>query len=54
MTSGGRVIAVSAYAPTLREALDAAYAGVDQVQFEGKVFRRDIAYRLVLDHSLSI
>ncbi|TFY72415.1 hypothetical protein EVG20_g595 [Dentipellis fragilis] len=44
-TSGGRVIAVSAYAPTLREALDAAYAGVNEVNFEGKVFRRDIAHR---------
>ncbi|KAA1468057.1 aminoimidazole ribonucleotide synthetase [Dentipellis sp. KUC8613] len=44
-TSGGRVIAVSAYASTLREALDAAYAGVNEVNFEGKVFRRDIAHR---------
>ncbi|GBE77795.1 Bifunctional purine biosynthetic protein [Sparassis crispa] len=45
VTSGGRVIAVSAYAPTLREALDAAYSGVEKVFFEGKVFRRDIAHR---------
>lgn len=45
VTSGGRVIAVSAHAPTLREALDTVYAGVDQVHFEGKVFRRDIAHR---------
>ncbi|KAI0041892.1 aminoimidazole ribonucleotide synthetase [Auriscalpium vulgare] len=44
-TSGGRVIAVSAHAPTLRAALDAAYAGVDQVQFEGKTYRKDIANR---------
>ncbi|KZT05833.1 aminoimidazole ribonucleotide synthetase [Laetiporus sulphureus 93-53] len=45
VTSGGRVAAVSAYAPTLREALDLAYAGADKVSFEGKVYRRDIAYR---------
>ena len=45
VTSGGRVLCVSAYAPTLREALDAAYAGVTNVSFEGKVFRRDIAHR---------
>ncbi|KAI0348341.1 aminoimidazole ribonucleotide synthetase [Trametopsis cervina] len=45
VTAGGRVIAVTAYAPTIQEALDAAYAGVDQVNFEGKVFRRDIAHR---------
>lgn len=47
VTSGGRVMAVSAHAPTLREALDLAYAGVDNVSFEGKVYRRDIAHRCV-------
>ena len=41
-TSGGRVIAVSAYAPSLQEALDRAYKGVEQVNFDGKVYRRDI------------
>lgn len=45
VTAGGRVIAVSAAAPTLQEALDAAYKGVDAVEFEGKTFRRDIAHR---------
>lgn len=44
-TSGGRVIAVSAFAPTLKEALDAVYAAVDKVDFEGKTYRRDIAHR---------
>ena len=47
VTVGGRVLAVSAYAPTLNEALEAVYAGVEQVTFEGKTFRRDIAYRYV-------
>lgn len=47
VTAGGRVIAVSAYAPTLREALDLVYAGVERVSFEGKTFRRDIAHRCV-------
>ena len=46
-TSGGRVIAVSAYALSLREALDRAYKGVGQVNFDGKVYRRDIAHRYV-------
>ncbi len=45
VTSSGRVIAVSAYAATLQEALNTVYAGVDQVNFEGKTFRRDIAHR---------
>lgn len=48
ITTGGRVLAVTAHALTLQEALDAAYAGVDKVNFEGKVFRRDIAHRWVV------
>ena len=47
-TSGGRVIAVSAYASSLQEALDKAYEGVARVNFDGKVYRRDIAHRCVL------
>ncbi|KAF8898949.1 bifunctional purine ADE1 [Infundibulicybe gibba] len=45
VTSGGRVLAVTAYASTLQEALDAAYKGVDNISFEGKTFRRDIGHR---------
>ncbi|EPQ61418.1 hypothetical protein GLOTRDRAFT_89991 [Gloeophyllum trabeum ATCC 11539] len=51
VTSGGRVIAVSAYAPTLREALHAVYVGVESVNFEGKTFRRDIAHRALSSQS---
>ncbi|KAF5368642.1 hypothetical protein D9758_002308 [Tetrapyrgos nigripes] len=45
VTSGGRVIAVTSYAPTLQQALDLVYEGVDKISFEGKTFRRDIAHR---------
>ncbi|KAJ7103291.1 aminoimidazole ribonucleotide synthetase [Mycena belliarum] len=45
LTDGGRVLVVTAHAPTLQEALDAVYAGVDQVSFEGKTYRHDIAHR---------
>ena len=48
VTSGGRVLVVSAQAPTIEEALRIAYAGVDKISFEGKTFRRDIAHRHVL------
>lgn len=48
VTSGGRVLAVTAYAPTLQAALDAAYAGVDKIDFDGKTYRRDIAHRSVI------
>jgi phosphoribosylamine--glycine ligase/phosphoribosylformylglycinamidine cyclo-ligase len=45
VTDGGRVLAVCAFASTLRSAVDQAYAGVDLVDFQGKTLRRDIAYR---------
>lgn len=45
LTAGGRVLAVTAHAPTLREALDVVYAGIEHVSFEGQVFRKDIAHR---------
>ena len=47
VTSGGRVLCIAAYAPTLRGALDVAYTGVSNISFESKVFRRDIAHRYV-------
>ena len=43
VTSGGRVLAVSAIAKDLAAARTAAYAGMDQVSFEGIQFRRDVA-----------
>lgn len=45
VTAGGRVLGVMATGPTLRDALAMAYAGVDQIQFEGKTYRRDIGWR---------
>jgi phosphoribosylamine--glycine ligase/phosphoribosylformylglycinamidine cyclo-ligase len=47
VTSGGRVIAATAAAPTLEEAVARAYAGVDGVEFKGKYNRRDIAHRAI-------
>lgn len=49
VTNGGRVIAVTAFAPTLRESVDLAYKGVDKVNFEGKYNRKDIAHRAFRD-----
>ena len=44
-TTGGRVLSVAAAAPTLAEALAKAYAGMEQVYFEGMRYRRDIGLR---------
>ncbi|CAG7853751.1 Bifunctional purine biosynthetic protein ADE1 Includes: RecName: Full=Phosphoribosylamine--glycine ligase; AltName: Full=Glycinamide ribonucleotide synthetase; Short=GARS; AltName: Full=Phosphoribosylglycinamide synthetase; Includes: RecName: Full=Phosphoribosylformylglycinamidine cyclo-ligase; AltName: Full=AIR synthase; Short=AIRS; AltName: Full=Phosphoribosyl-aminoimidazole synthetase [Serendipita indica DSM 11827] len=52
VTSGGRVLAVTAYGASVRAALDAAYNVVDSVSFEGKTYRRDIAHRALDDSTL--
>jgi phosphoribosylamine---glycine ligase len=43
VTAGGRILSVTALAPTLSEAREQAYAAVNKVRFEGVRFRRDIA-----------
>ena len=45
VTNGGRVLGVTALAPTLRAAVDRAYAACDQVECATKYFRRDIGAR---------
>ncbi len=43
--NGGRVLGVTALAPTLREAADRAYAACEQIQCAAKYYRRDIGAR---------
>ena len=45
VTSGGRVLGVTATAPTLKEALADAYAAAETVDFDGKYLRHDIGRR---------
>lgn len=45
VTSGGRVLGVTAKGATLSEAHARAYAGVGRVRFAGAQYRRDIAHR---------
>ncbi len=45
VTNGGRVLGVTAAADTLREAVDAAYANVEQIHFDGAMYRHDIGHR---------
>ena len=42
LTNGGRVLGVTATAPTLEKALEKAYSAVDKIKFDGMHFRRDI------------
>ncbi len=45
VTAGGRVLTVSALGNDLRSAVDAAYAAVGKIHFEGAHFRKDIAHK---------
>ena len=45
VTNGGRVLGVTALAPTLRRAADLAYGVCDQIGCASKYFRRDIGAR---------
>ncbi len=45
VTNGGRVLGVTALAPTLREAAARAYAACEQIQCASKYYRRDIGAR---------
>jgi phosphoribosylamine---glycine ligase len=46
ITSGGRVIAVSAFGDSINEALDKAYRCVENINFEGVYYRKDIGFDL--------
>ena len=45
VTNGGRVLGVTALAPTLREAADRAYAACEKIECTSKYYRRDIGAR---------
>ncbi len=45
VTSGGRVLGITATGPTLRQALADAYDAAETVDFDGKYLRRDIGQR---------
>ncbi|HVY70909.1 MAG TPA: phosphoribosylamine--glycine ligase [Verrucomicrobiae bacterium] len=48
VTNGGRVLGVTAWAPTLAQARSNAYAAVEKIHFEGAQFRRDIAVKALV------
>jgi phosphoribosylamine---glycine ligase len=45
LTAGGRALGVTAAASSLPEALSRAYQAIDEIQFEGIYYRRDIGHR---------
>jgi phosphoribosylamine--glycine ligase len=47
VTSGGRVLCVCALASSVAEAAQAAYAGCEDIQWDGAFYRSDIGYRAI-------
>ncbi len=46
LTSGGRVMAVSSFGKTMKEALSLSYQNVGKIHFDGMNFRKDIGFDL--------
>jgi phosphoribosylamine---glycine ligase len=46
VTSGGRVISVSSWGPSIKEALSISYRNAELLKFEGKYYRTDIGFDL--------
>ncbi len=47
VTSGGRVLGVTALGKTIAEARERAYDAVGRIHFDGAQFRRDIGHRAI-------
>jgi len=48
VTSGGRVLCVTATGSSVKEAQDKAYQAVDKISFKNMYCRKDIAYRAII------
>ncbi|MCX6245806.1 MAG: phosphoribosylamine--glycine ligase [Bacteroidetes bacterium] len=46
ITNGGRVIAVTSFGDSMKEALSTSYINAEKIEFEGKNFRKDIGFDL--------
>jgi phosphoribosylamine--glycine ligase len=47
VTSGGRVLCVTALGDTIQDARENAYNGVDTIQWQDMLYRRDIGWRAI-------
>jgi phosphoribosylamine--glycine ligase len=46
LTAGGRVISISSYGNSMKEALDTSYNNAEKIEFEGKYYRKDLGFDL--------
>jgi len=49
VTSGGRVVGITAVAPSLAQAVDDAYEAADRIHFDGVTMRHDIGEKALLE-----
>ncbi len=49
LSSGGRVLAVSALGGDLKMAMNRAYEAVDNISFDGAFYRKDIGWQVLGD-----
>ena len=47
LTSGGRVLCITALGHSLQDAKKEAYSAVEEIDWEGKYFRKDIGFRVL-------
>lgn len=47
VTNGGRVLGITAIAPTIEQAVGKAYQAIDQINFTDMHYRKDIAHRAI-------
>ena len=47
LTSGGRVLCVTALGDSVKDAQAKAYAAAAQIRFDGMQYRQDIGYRAI-------
>ncbi len=47
LTNGGRVIAISSFGRTMKEALDISYKNASKISFDGKYYRKDLGKDLM-------
>ena len=46
LTSGGRVLSVSSWGNTMKEALEGSYRNAELISFDGIYYRKDIGFDL--------
>lgn len=47
VTSGGRVIAITSLADTAKDALNLSFSKVDDIDFQGKYYRKDLGFDII-------